>query len=186
MEKLIKNTIFLIYSFNKRFFSCKTVYTIKFVVGKTLILSMYAKIVLWIISKIFNKIFAPPILGVVFTPSTSTIADKKKYESNIFLKTTFMPNFIKINDSGFGVLSDRKNMKWKTTDKLLFRNNQSANVCHSGDVSTLWKNIKFIWNIIKYPKCHYKPNTITIKLFIAISFNMKWFVFYENIGDSRQ
>ena len=55
-----------------------------------------------------------------------------------------MPNFIKINDSGFGVLSDRKNMKWKTTDKLLFRNNQSANVCHSGDVSTLWKNIKFI------------------------------------------
>ena len=53
-----------------------------------------------ICSEIFNKIcFVPPTLRVVFTPSTSTIADKKKYCSNILSKITFMPNFIKIGDS---------------------------------------------------------------------------------------
>ena len=64
---------------------------------KTQISSIYTKTISSIISEIFNKIcFTPPTLRVVFTPLTSTMADKKKYGSNIFSKTTFMPNFIKI------------------------------------------------------------------------------------------
>ena len=40
-----------------------------------------------------------PTLRVVFTFSTSTIADKKENMCEIlFLKITFMPNFIKISD----------------------------------------------------------------------------------------
>ena len=101
LKKLIKNRVFYIYCLNKRLF-CKTVYTITFVVKKTQISSVYTKTISSIISEIFNKIcFTPPTLRVVFTPSTSTIADKKKYGSNIFSKTTIMPNFIKIGDSDF-------------------------------------------------------------------------------------
>ena len=47
--------------------------------------------------------FHTPNFEGSFTPSTSTIADKKKYGSNIFSKTTFMPNFIKIGDSELGM-----------------------------------------------------------------------------------
>ena len=42
----------------------------------------------------FDKIcFALSTLRVVFTPSVSTIVDKKKRNTNIFLKTTLMRNF---------------------------------------------------------------------------------------------
>ena len=65
------------------------VHTIKFVLKNTNFINFNTKTVLSIISKIFDKIcFVPPTLRVAFTPSTSTIADKKKFESNIFLKTT--------------------------------------------------------------------------------------------------
>ena len=67
------------------------VYTIEFLVKKTLISSIYTKTVSSIISEIFDKI-PPPISRVVFTPLTSKIAEKITYESNIFFRTTFMPN----------------------------------------------------------------------------------------------
>ena len=55
-----------------------------------------------IISEIFEKIcYAVSTLRIAFTLSTSTIADKKKYGSNIFLKSTFMTNFVKIGDSHY-------------------------------------------------------------------------------------
>ena len=103
LEKLIKNRVFYIYCLNKTFF-CKTAYTIIFVVKKHKF-HQFTQIditISSIISEIFNTIcFTPPTLRVVFTPSTSTTADKKKYASNIFSKTTIMPNFIKISDSDF-------------------------------------------------------------------------------------
>ena len=72
---------------------CKMVYTIEFLVKKTLISSIYTKTVSSIISEIFDKIYsAPPISRVVFTPLTSKIAEKITYESNIFFRATFMPN----------------------------------------------------------------------------------------------
>ena len=78
LEKLMKNTIFWIYCLNKRFF-CKTVYTIKFVVKKhyshKFIQKRYLQL---LISEVFDKIyFALPTLRIVFTLSTSAIADKK-------------------------------------------------------------------------------------------------------------
>ena len=65
---------------------------------------MYIKIVSLIISEIFREVCsASPTLRVVFTLSTSTIADKKEIfrVSNIFLKNTFMLNVIKIDDSRY-------------------------------------------------------------------------------------
>ena len=65
---------------------------------------MYHKTVSSIISQIFDKIcFAPLTTWLVFTSLTSTIANKNKIRVNISLKTTFMPNFIKIDDTDFGM-----------------------------------------------------------------------------------
>ena len=41
-------------------------------------------------------------MRIIFIPSI-LISREKKYGSNIFLKITFMPNFIKISDSHFGM-----------------------------------------------------------------------------------
>ena len=83
---VIHHNHWLMYCLNKSFFFWKMIYTIKFVVKKTLISSIYTKTVSSIIFEIFNKLyFASPILRVVFIPSTSTIANTKKYGKYFFV-----------------------------------------------------------------------------------------------------
>lgn len=46
-----------------------------------------------------NDSSTPPTSRVVFVPWTRTIADKKRYNLNIYSKATVFKNFIKITDS---------------------------------------------------------------------------------------
>ena len=74
------------------------VYTIKFVVRKHIISSVCTKTVSSVISVIFDEI---NFGGSLHPFSIEDYRQKKKYVSNIFLKITFKPNSIKIDDWRF-------------------------------------------------------------------------------------
>lgn len=98
LENLSEICYFSIYYLNKWILSQKNLHHI-IRHWTVLISSIYTIFLSILVFKIFSEIdFAASVLGVVFTPLTWTSANKNRYVSNIFTRTTSEINFVKTID----------------------------------------------------------------------------------------